>query len=97
MVQNVGALPWTEPGRLVYCLAGVAPGIFRRGADSSDEGAAVWFLGGQPPPRKVGARETLKSATKIATLEGSFETASSIALSIWKDISLHPEARFPNL
>ena len=25
--------------------AGVAPGIFRRGADSSDEGAKIWFLG----------------------------------------------------
>ena len=26
-------------------LAGVAPGIFRRGADSSDEGVTLWFLG----------------------------------------------------
>ena len=25
--------------------AGVAPGIFRRGADSSDEGAKIWFQG----------------------------------------------------
>ena len=24
---------------------GVAPGIFRRGADSSDEGAKIWFSG----------------------------------------------------
>ena len=25
--------------------AGVAPGIFRRGANSSDEGTKIWFLG----------------------------------------------------
>ena len=27
------------------CNSGVAPGIFRRGADSSDEGAKKWFSG----------------------------------------------------
>ena len=26
-------------------LSGVTPGIFRRGADSSDEGAKIWFSG----------------------------------------------------
>ena len=29
----------------VYLLSGVAPGIFRQGADSSDEGAKRWFSG----------------------------------------------------
>ena len=29
----------------IALLAGVVPGIFRRGADSSDEGAKIWFSG----------------------------------------------------
>ena len=28
-----------------HIKAGVAPGIFRQGADSSDEGAKIWFSG----------------------------------------------------
>ena len=34
-------------GRLAFPLptSGVAPGIFRRGAESSDEGAKIWLSG----------------------------------------------------
>ena len=40
----------------VYLLSGVAPGIFRRGADSFDEGAKIWFSGYyqcQKSPKKL--------------------------------------------
>ena len=42
--QGIGALR-VERYDLAMHQAGVAPGIFRRGADSSDEGAKIWFLG----------------------------------------------------
>ena len=32
-------------GKDGMATAGVAPGIFRRGADSSNEGAKIWFSG----------------------------------------------------
>ena len=30
---------------LIQSETGVAPGIFQRGADSSDEGAKIWYSG----------------------------------------------------
>ena len=33
------------PGTIGVLISWVAPGIFRRGADSSDEGANIWVSG----------------------------------------------------
>ena len=34
-----------SPGTIEVLRSGEAPGIFRRGAGSSDEGAKIWFSG----------------------------------------------------